>query len=207
MKTFGLKGRSTMINERYFEQLAVDATRENEIKNRHYHLYRVKRGLRNADGSGVLVGLTTVSSVLGYEKIDEEIVPVDGRLFYRGIDLKELVKGFSEANRFGFEETLFLLLFGWLPNHEQLQDFSSLMGEMRQLRLNFARDVLQTFRTRDVMNALARSVMTLYGIDEDAENLAVSNQIRQAMELAANNSSRWFLTPIILSNMDFTMAA
>ncbi len=174
-----------MIHQRYFEQLATDATRENEIRNRHYHLYRVKRGLRNADGSGVLVGLTTVSSVLGYEKIDEEIIPVEGRLYYRGIDLQDLVRGFSDSNRFGFEETVFLLLFGWLPTTEQLQDFSALMGEMRQLRLNFARDVLQTFRTRDVMNALARSVMTLYGIDEDAENLKVSNQIRQAMELAA----------------------
>ncbi len=159
------------------------ATQKNKVDPKFYHFYRVKRGLRNADGTGVLAGLTTVSQVRGYEKRDEEIVPVEGRLFYRGIDIKDLIEGFEQEKRFGFDETVYLLLFGKLPSEEELAEFAGVMGELRTLPLNFPRDVLQTFRTRDVMNALTRSMLTLYSIDEQADELSVPNQVRQAMEL------------------------
>ena len=167
------------------ETLSKYAENNNLIRNEHYHMYEVKRGLRNADGSGVLVGLTNVSSVIGYEKIDEEVIPIEGRLFYRGIDIGELVRGFEEEDRFGFEETVFLLLFGQLPNIEELEAFTNAMAKLRRLARNFTRDVLQTFRTRDIMNAISRSVLTLYGPDVNAEDLSTANQIRQAVELIA----------------------
>ncbi len=169
----------------YYEQMGELTKTNNRIDNRNYHLYKVKRGLRNADGSGVLVGLTTVSSVIGYQKVDEELVPMPGHLYYRGIDIADLVQGFEREQRFGFEETVFLLLFGQLPTQSLLEEFHAKLGELRHVRKNFARDVLQTFRTPDIMNALSRSVLTLYGADEDPDNLDVPTQIRQAMDLIA----------------------
>ncbi|RJO63247.1 MAG: citrate synthase [Myxococcales bacterium] len=169
----------------YFDKLGAVAKANNEIEGKYYHMYHVKRGLRNADGSGVLVGLTTVSSVLGYEKIDEDIIPVHGKLVYRGIDLRDIVAGFERENRFGFEETAYLLLTGNLPTADELHQFNEMLGAMRLLNKNFHRDVLETFRTRDIMNSLARSVLTLYSMDERADNLDVYNQIRQGIGLIA----------------------
>jgi citrate synthase len=173
----------------YFSRVSEIAKQANYVDNKHYHYYKVKRGLRNADGSGVLVGLTNVSTVIGYEKVDEEIVPKEGRLYYRGIEVKDLVRGFEMEERYGFEETVFLLFFGKLPNSDELTEFKIHMAKMRNLRINFPRDVLQTFRTPDIMNALARSVLVLYGIDDDPDNLEVPNQVRQAMDLVAKVST------------------
>ncbi len=169
----------------YFRQLGEIAQRNNVIENQYYHRYKVKNGLRNADGSGVLVGLTTVSSVKGYIKVDEELVPVDGQLFYRGFDIADLVKGVEERNDFGFEEVVYLLLFGQLPTKEHLEAFRKEMGLLRQVPMNFARDVLQTFRVNHIMIALARSILVLYGQDETPEDMSIPNQIRQAMNLIA----------------------
>lgn len=169
----------------YFNKLGIIAERSNQIDRAQYDKYSVKRGLRNSDGTGVLVGLTNVSAVIGYEKIDEDAIPIEGRLCYRGIDIYDLVSGFEGENRFGFEETVYLLLFGKLPNKDELSRFSHVLGDLRHLPLNFPRDVLQTFRTPDITNALARSVLTLYGSDNNPDDLSVSNQIRQSLDLIA----------------------
>jgi citrate synthase len=168
-----------------FETLGEIARHNNEIRPSCYQRYNVKDGLRNADGSGVLVGLTTISAVIGYQKIDEELIPVPGQLKYRGIEVGELVKSFREAGRYGFEETAYLLLFGHRPSMDERLWFEQTLGGMRALPKNFARDVLQTFRTPDIMNALGRSILTLYGIDENPEDLTLGNQVRQAMEMVA----------------------
>jgi len=169
----------------YYKQLGNLATKSNQIERDNYEYFNVKDGLRNRDGSGVLVGLTNVSSVIGYEKVDEELLPLEGRLFYRGIDVADLVNSLEKEERYGYEETAFLLLFGRLPSTEETTHFNEVIGKMRNLPLNFSRDVLQTFRTPDITNALARSVLTFYGMDKKPDDLSLPNQIRQGMSLIA----------------------
>ncbi|GHT69780.1 citrate synthase [Spirochaetia bacterium] len=150
-----------------------------------YNKFNVKRGLRNADGTGVLVGLTRIGDVHGYIMDEGEKVPVDGKLYYRGIDVEELVAAAAREKRFGFEEAVYLLLFGILPNKKQLEDFSALMGNSRTLPPNFAEDSIMKLPSRDIMNKLARSVLTLYSYDEDPENQSPENVLRQCLELIA----------------------
>jgi citrate synthase len=150
-----------------------------------YGKYNVKRGLRNADGTGVLVGLTRIGDVHGYVMDEGEKIPVDGRLYYRGIDVEEIVRGVAAEDRFGFEETVFLLMFGVLPTLEQLEEFSAIMGECRALPKNFAEDSIMKAPSRDIMNKLGRSVLTLYSYDEDPENNSPGNVLRQCIELIA----------------------
>ena len=168
-----------------YKKLAEKAAKNNQIDLSKYERYKVKRGLRNADGSGVLVGLTTISTAIGYEKIDEDVIPIEGQLHYRGINLKELVGGFEREKRFGFEETAYLLLFGELPTPRALEEFRLSLGRKRLLPKNFARDVIETFRTNNIMMSLARSILTLYSIDKKPEDLSTANQVKQAMNLIA----------------------
>jgi citrate synthase len=150
-----------------------------------YDKYNVKRGLRNADGSGVLVGLTRIGEVHGYIIDEGEKTAVAGKLFYRGHDVEDLVQSTENNGRFGFEETVFLLLFGYLPNKTQLEDFCTLMGESRALPENFAEDAIMKAPSRDIMNKLARSVLTLYSYDEAPEDRSPENILRQCIELIA----------------------
>ncbi|GHV92962.1 citrate synthase [Spirochaetia bacterium] len=150
-----------------------------------YNKFNVKRGLRNADGTGVLVGLTRIGDVHGYIMDEGEKVPVDGKLYYRGIDVEALVASATREKRFGFEETVYLLLFGQLPNKKDLEDFTTLMGNSRTLPPNFAEDSIMKLPSRDIMNKLARSVLTLYSYDEDPENQSPENVLRQCLELIA----------------------
>ncbi|GHT57611.1 citrate synthase [Spirochaetia bacterium] len=150
-----------------------------------YNKFNVKRGLRNADGTGVLVGLTRIGDVHGYIMDEGEKVPVDGKLYYRGIDVEELVAAAAREKRFGFEETVYLLMFGELPNKKQLEDFTALMGNSRTLPPSFAEDSIMKAPSRDIMNKLARSVLTLYSWDEDPENPSPENVLRQCLELIA----------------------
>jgi citrate synthase len=150
-----------------------------------YDTYNVKRGLRNADGTGVLVGLTRIGDVHGYVIEKGEKVPVDGKLYYRGIDVGEMIAAAAGENRFCFEESVYLLLFGQLPTRHQLEDFSSLLGNSRTLPKNFAEDSIMKLPSRDIMNKLARSVLTLYSYDEDPENQSPENVLRQCLELIA----------------------
>lgn len=147
--------------------------------------FDVKRGLRNADHTGVLVGLTRVGSVVGYEKIDGQLVAIDGKLIYRGIEINDLVHGFQEEKRPGFDETVFLLLFGRLPKKPELEEFTAGLAEMRVLPENFNRDMILTMRGHDIMNMMARSILALYTLDEDADNTSVENILRQSCSLIA----------------------
>jgi citrate synthase len=150
-----------------------------------YTKFNVKRGLRNADGTGVLVGLTRIGDVHGYILDEGEKTPVAGKLFYRGIDVEDIVANAAAEGRFGFEEAVYLLMFGVLPNREQLDNFSALLGENRALPANFAEDSIMKAPSRDIMNKLGRSVLTLYSWDDDPDNLTPENVLRQCIELIA----------------------
>lgn len=147
--------------------------------------YDVKRGLRKRNGEGVLAGLTDISMINAYTMVDREIVPCEGKLYYRGIDIEDIVKGFIEEDRFGFEETAYLLLFGELPNKDALKQFEGMLGEYRQLPTNFVRDIIMKAPSRDMMNTLARSVLTLFSYDDNASDISLPNVLRQCIQLIA----------------------
>ncbi|MDR0600635.1 MAG: citrate/2-methylcitrate synthase [Treponema sp.] len=147
--------------------------------------FNVKRGLRNADGTGVLVGLTRIGDVHGYIIDEGEKTPVEGKLYYRGVDVEDLARNAAAEGRFGFEEAVYLLLFGGLPTKSQLDDFRALMGNSRALPKNFAEDSIMKAPSKDIMNKLARSVLTLYSYDEAPENSSPENILRQCVELIA----------------------
>jgi citrate synthase len=150
-----------------------------------YGKFNVKRGLRNADGTGVLVGLTRIGDVHGYIMDEGEKVSVDGKLYYRGISVEEIINAAAAESRYGFEETVYLLLFGSLPSREELDKFCTLMGKSRTLPPNFAEDSIMKAPSRDIMNKLARSILTLYSYDDDPENRSPENVLRQCIELIA----------------------
>jgi citrate synthase len=166
---------------RYIKALSENYTIDPEL----YDRFNVKRGLRNTDGTGVLVGLTKIGDVHGYIIDEGERIPVDGKLYYRGVDVEDIVRNAAAAGRFGFEETVYLLLFGDLPSKNQLDDFTALIGNSRTLPKNFAEDSIMKAPSRDIMNKLARSVLTLYSYDEDPENRSPENILRQCLELIA----------------------
>lgn len=155
----------------------------NAIDSELYGKYNVKRGLRNADGTGVLVGLTRVGDVHGYIIDEGERVAVDGKLYYRGVDVEDLVKVAAVEGRFGFEETVYLLMFGQLPTASELETFCKLLGESRKLPANFAEDSIMKLPSPDIMNKLARSVLTLYSYDPTPDDLSPENILRQCLEL------------------------
>jgi citrate synthase len=151
-----------------------------------YTKYDVKRGLRDINGKGVLTGLTEIGDVHSYDTVDGKNVPCEGKLYYHGIDIEELVGGFIKDKRFGFEESTYLLLFGNLPNEQELKNFSALLGQYRtQLPTSFVRDIIMKAPSNDMMNTLARSVLTLYAYDEKAEDISVPNVLRQCLQLIA----------------------
>ncbi len=147
--------------------------------------YQVKRGLRNADDSGVLVGLSNISDVRGYEKTDKGIVPIEGQLIYRGIDIHELVEGFQKEGRHGFEETVYLLMTGEMPNRQKLDDFSSLLVSLRDLPEEFRRANMIANRGSDIMNMLARNILFLYTFDKNAEDTSQIALVEQCLSLIA----------------------
>ena len=148
-----------------------------------YSKYDVKRGLRDIDGKGVLTGLTDISEIQQNRIIDGKTVPADGMLFYRGYNINDIVNGFATEERFGFEEVVHLLLFGEMPNEKQLEETKSILGAYRTLPSNFVRDVIMKAPSADMMNTLARSVLTLYGYDSNPNDTSISNVLRQCMQL------------------------
>lgn len=146
---------------------------------------KVNRGLRDLNGKGVLTGLTEISDIQSKIEIDGESVPCEGKLFYRGINIDDMVAGFINENRFGFEETIYLLLLGDLPNKQELEDFKSILAKYRTLPPSFVRDVIMKAPSQDMMNALARSVLTLYSYDDNANDTSVANVLRQSLQLIA----------------------
>ena len=164
-------------------KLAEICEANNHINPELYAKHDVKRGLRDADGQGVLTGLTDISTVNATKVVDGVRVPIPGELMYRGINVYDLVGGFLSDGRFGFEETVYLLLFGNLPNKQQLDEFTDMLAEYRTLPTNFVRDVIMKAPNADTMNSLARSVLTLYSYDEYANDLSIPNVLRQSIQL------------------------
>ena len=169
----------------FIKQLSPLAEESCKIEEKLFKEYDVKRGLRNADHTGVLVGLTRVGNVVGYEKVDGKLVAIDGKLIYRGIDIIDIVHGCQKEKRFGYDETVFLLLFGRLPLKEELERFTEGMAELRFLPENFNRDMILTMKGKDIMNMLARSILALYTLDEHADDTSIENILRQSISLIA----------------------
>jgi len=158
----------------------------NQIEPQLYMQHDVKRGLRDNDGKGVLTGLTEVSTINSKKLVDGQLVPSDGELYYRGINVEDLVEGFTSEGRFGYEETVYLLLFGKLPTKEELDDFVNLFNMYRTLPRNFTRDVIMKAPNQDIMNVMARSVLTLYAYDKNANDTSIPNVLRQSIQLISN---------------------
>ena len=150
-----------------------------------YGKYDVKRGLRDLNGKGVLAGLTEISAVIASKTVDGESVPCEGSLYYRGINVKDIVSGFINEKRYGFEEITYLLIFGSLPTKKQLEDFKALLGELMTLPTNFIRDVIMKGPSDDMMNSLSRSVLTLHSYDPNANDISLENVLRQCLKLIA----------------------
>ncbi len=150
-----------------------------------YIKYDVKRGLRDQNGTGVLAGLTEVGEVHGYSVNEHDKVPCEGKLYYRGVDVEDIVKGFIQEKRFGFEEVAYLLLFGQLPTKDELQEFIELLAFHRTVPKNFVRDIILKAPATDVMNTLARGVMTLYAYDNKADDISMPNVMRQCIQQIA----------------------
>lgn len=148
-----------------------------------YGKFEVKRGLRDINGKGVLTGLTEIANVHAYDTIDNKTYPCKGKLYYRGIDIEEIVNGFVKEKRFGFEESTYLLLFGKLPTKKQLEKFTKLLSNYRSLPTGFVRDIIMKAPSHDMMNTLARSVLTLYSYDKKADDISIPNVLRQCLQL------------------------
>ncbi len=164
------------------EQYSVESS---QIDKELFNKYNVKRGLRNQDGSGVLVGLTNIGDVVGYEKENDKVIPCDGRLYYRGISINNLVTGFQKDGRHGFDETIFLLMSGKLPSKTELDQFSSQLSAMRDLPQYFTKNMILSLRGKNIMNMLARSVLVLYTIDDYAEDFNHMSLLKQSLHLIA----------------------
>ena len=167
------------------KELADLCVGNNTISPELYNKYEVKRGLRDVDGQGVLTGLTEISMINSYKIEDRDLIPIEGQLYYHGINIEDIVHGFMKENRFGFEEVTYLLLFGKLPDKKQLADFNKMLGEYRELPIYFVRDVVMKAPSRDMMNTLARSVLTLYAYDKTADDTSIPNVLRQSLRLIA----------------------
>ena len=181
-------------NETSIEQILFDISPEirrlaelceknNEIDKELYTKYEVKRGLRDLNGKGVLAGLTNISDVCAKKIVNGEEVPCEGNLYYRGYNIKDLVKGFLEAKHYGFEEIAYLLLFGELPNAKELEQFHETLVERRTLPPTFVRDVIMKAPSRDMMNSLSRSILNLYSYDDKADDTSIPNVLRQCLNL------------------------
>ena len=151
-----------------------------------YEKHNVKRGLRDVDGTGVVAGLTEISEINAYHADENgQRVECEGELFYRGIPIKELINGFVSEGRFGFEETTYLLLFGKLPDRRQLEHFCTMLADYRRLPESFVRDIIMKAPSTDMMNVIARSVLTLYSYDKHPDDISIQNVLRQSIQLIA----------------------
>ncbi len=174
----------TQLENGFIKSMGAALSKNNEIDPSLYAKYQVKRGLRDANGAGVVVGLTNIGDVQGYSVNEENVkVPIDGKLFYRGIDVEDIVENCMQNNTFGFEETSYLLLFGNLPTQKNLDDFKKILGSKRSLPVGFARDIILTSPSRSVMNKLATSVLSLYSYDDNPDDCSIENVLRQSIDL------------------------
>ncbi len=171
------------VDER-LEKLVEYSMRSGQIDGKLYEEYDVKRGLRDSSGKGVLTGLTEISDVVSFGYVEGEKVPIDGELYFQGVNVRDLVKGFANR-RFAFEESTYLLLFGKLPTEEQLKEFIEILGEFRSLPDTFVRDVVMKAPSSNMMNTLQKCVLTLYSYDENPEDISIANVLQQSLRLIA----------------------
>jgi citrate synthase len=174
-----------MEDNNYFGKLEESVRASCQIETALFDEYEVKRGLRNKDGTGVLVGLTNIGDVVGYKKEDGKVVAIPGKLLYRGIDIEDITKGFQKEDRHGFDETVFLLLTGHLPDKKELAEFSEHMASLRALPDDFVKDMILSMKGKDVLNILARSVLGLYTLDDKPDDISLGNMIRQSLNIIA----------------------
>lgn len=176
-------GYISPISMEAISNLCGELGKNNSINPRDFDRYDVKRGLRNSDGTGVMAGLTRICSVEGYYILDGEVVAKEGKLSYRGYDIKDIVNSCIKENRYGFEETAWLLIFGELPTVDQLNSLNELIGECRTLPDNFVEDLIMKHPSKDIMSEMARSVMALCSFDENPDDISVPNVLRQSLQL------------------------
>ena len=169
----------------FFETLEESVRESSQIENGLFEKFDVKRGLRNNDRTGVLVGLTNIGDVVGYEKENGKVVAVPGILLYRGLDIEAITHGFQKENRHGFDETVYLLITGKLPRRDELAEFSAHLASLRALPDPFIMDMILSMKGKDVLNMLARSVLGLYTLDDKADDITLNNMIRQSLNLIA----------------------
>ena len=174
-----------MEDNSFFKKLEESVYDACQIGNEHYENYDVKRGLRNQDGTGVLVGLTNIGDVVGYKKEGAQVIAVPGRLLYRGIDIGDITQGFQKEDRHGFDETVYLLLTGHLPNKQELKEFSDHIASLRSLPDDFVKDMILSMKGKDVLNILARSVLGLYTLDDNPDDISLDNMVRQSLNIIA----------------------
>ncbi|MEG0766806.1 MAG: citrate/2-methylcitrate synthase [Clostridia bacterium] len=165
--------------------LAARCIQHSTIEPSCYDQYHVMRGLRDLQGKGVLTGLTEISEICASKLVDGQDIPCEGKLYYRGIDVEELVTGTLHSQNFGFEEVAYLLLLGDLPKQQELDSFRTLLSHYRTLPTSFVRDIILKAPSQDMMNTLARSVLTLYSYDDRAEDISIPNVLRQCLQLIA----------------------
>jgi len=169
----------------FFNRLETSVRESCQINSELFEQFEVKRGLRNKDGTGVLVGLTNIGDVVGYKKEGDKVVAIPGRLLYRGIDIGEITQGFQKEDRHGFDETVYLLLTGHLPTKTELEQFSEHMGTLRALPDDFTKDMILSMKGKDVLNILARSVLGLYTLDDNPDSIELNNMIKQSLNMIA----------------------
>lgn len=173
-------------NDKKIEQLSEKALASDIISNELYEKYNVFRGLRDNKGVGVITGLTEISEMNGYIKNEDGIrVPIEGVMYYRGIDIFEIIAGIMKNNRFGYEECAYLLLCGSLPDRKELEEFVQLLNDFRSVPDSFVRDIILKAPSKDVMNAISRSILTLYSYDNNPDDISIKNVFRQAVQLIA----------------------
>ncbi len=180
-----MTSNSTPLSKENMDFLLHNITKVDPINPDYFEKYNVKKGLRNSDGTGVMAGLTRICSVDGYHVLDGERIPHEGRLFYRGYNMSELVSNAQQEERFGFEEVVWLLIFGFLPSKEQLDTFMEILGKCRELPEDFSEDMIMKAPSKDIMNKLARSVLALYSYDDNPDDISLENVIRQSVQLIA----------------------
>ena len=171
--------------EQHIESWSKIIEERNTIDPKLYPQHNIKRGLRNENGTGVLVGITRVGSVIGYRKENDVKIPTEGRLYYRGYDLFDLVNGFQKEQRLGFEETIYLLLFGKCPNAQELAEFNQALEDRRDLPKQYKEDVIIKIPAPNIMNKLQRAILTLYSYDDNPDDVSVTNVLRQSIDLIA----------------------
>ncbi len=171
--------------ERVFENCLEQAVAANKIPNEAFENYRVKRGLRERDGTGVMAGVTTIGNVHGYYVYEGEKVADNGKLEYRGYDMAQLVEGYQKEKRYGFEEVAYLMLFGKLPTKSELGDFNALLANCRRLPDRFSEDILMKAPSPSIMNKMATGVLALYAYDDNPDDTSLENMLRQSIEIIA----------------------